>query len=303
MYRILRLCSEEGSLEGQLERTIEQLGVSGHVWQAQKLLAAALKTSSLFLEGWPTWDTVRSLISSFHTSDHAPSVLAKLAMIGDFSQSTLTLTSKKRSIVLDTVKQQVKIFMESLLPPHSTSTSTKFLNNIDTDISETRQLKYALYSRRCLEEYPAHTHDFAVVESDRQDHAMTLLAQINAARCEQFRNLDLRLTYQLFTETHDKLGLLRLLAVLDHHSSIAKDVLVAGYLLDWTDDTLMVQIEKELRSPSGSHEFDLESLKQRARSRSASTTPMTKVKPANRVDPKRSETKVSHEERGEDCGD
>lgn len=235
----LRRILGDGSVEDRCKTFIQQLGASGYVWQAQKLQATMLQetryTRSL------TWDTVNSMISSTGSADGAPAVLAGLTMVGDYSQYLLANHSQSEYRSSGSMIS----YIESL-PLLTQGAATKFLSTIDTNIEETRQLKYARYSIKCIQRAPVDAHGF--VEKDRHDYAMTFLAQLNLARFEKFGDLDLEYTQKLLADNCDKLGWLRLLAVLRPFSATAKQIVSAWKSFEWTDVALIAKIDDELQS-------------------------------------------------------
>lgn len=188
-----------------------------------------------------TWDTVNSMVSSTGSADGAPAVLAGLAMVGEYSQYLLANHSQSEYPPSGSVIS----YIESL-PLLTRGAATKFMSTIDTNIEETRQLKYARYSVKCDQRAPADAQGF--VEKDRHDYAMTFLAQLNLARFEKFEDLDLESTHRQLSDNCDKLGWLRLLAVLSPFSATAKQIVSAWESFKWTDDALFAKIKDELQS-------------------------------------------------------
>jgi hypothetical protein len=167
-------------------------------------------------------------------------------MIGDYCQWLVSNPDELRGISTSTLPQEIESKVLSILP---SSTTTASLHAIDTRLEDTRQLKYARYAMRCVKK--ATTYAQNIVGKDRQDHAMTLLAQSNLARFHLFQAMDLDSTYSLLSGNNDKLGWLSLLAILQPVSMSARKAVEARHRFIWGEYKTVFQIRDELRNKVG----------------------------------------------------
>lgn len=230
----------------QDSKLFQKIATSGQVWLAQKLLEAKSPRSfgTKDRESWDEAKLLRDVMSSLQIipgGDTPPAILAKIGFFANYCQQLLADSKKSRFMPWTSLPQALEFHLQLLRE----SASRGFLSTIDTRIEETRQFKHAQYAVKCLEQDTAPAQPF--IGEHRDDYAMTALAQASLARFEHFQDLDLDSAWRLFRRNRDKLGWLRLLAVLQPFSETAKEAVLAWDSCEWGDDAIVAKIGSELK--------------------------------------------------------
>lgn len=224
----------------------QQIAASGQVWLAQKLLETRPPTL-VGTEDRKFWDEAKlaqdisSSIQTMPGGDTPPAILARIGLFAIYCEQLLTDREKLRQISRSSLPRSMVSYLQSLRK----GASNIFLSTIDANLEETRQYKHASYAVICLQQGAAFTLDYA--GKDRDEFAMTALMQTNLARLQQFQDLDLIFTWVLLRKNRDKLGWLRLLAILKPFSATAQKVVSACDSCEWGDDSLAEEINSELK--------------------------------------------------------